>query len=57
MTSLRLGIFMPDARMGSLVETDEMAAAFSLRLANADVEWVVVKGEGAVNVLANVTCA
>lgn len=48
---------MPDARMGSLVETDEMAAAFSLRLANADVEWVVVKGEGAVNVLANVTCA
>ena len=33
-----------------------MAAAFSVRLANADVGWQIVKGEGAVNVLANVTC-
>ena len=54
--SLQLGIFMPDARMEKLAETDAMAAAFSVRLANADVGWQIVKGEGAVNVLANVTC-
>ena len=56
-SSLQLGIFMPDARMEKLVETEAMAEAFSVRLANADVGWVPVKGEGAVNVLANVTCA
>ena len=56
-TSLQLGVFMPDARMNKLVETEAMAAAFSLRLANADVGWQTVKSEGAVNILANVTCA
>lgn len=56
-TSLQLGIFMPDARMEKLVETNAMGAAFSVRLANSDVGWQTVKGEGAVNILANVTCA
>jgi hypothetical protein len=56
-SSLQLGIFMPDARMEKLAETEAMAEAFSVRLANVDVGWVPVKGEGAVNVLANVTCA
>ncbi len=55
--SLQLGIFMPDARMDKLADTDAMSAAFSVRLANADVPWQIVKGEGAVNILANVTCA
>ena len=56
-TSLQLGIFMPDARMEKLAETHAMGAAFSVRLANIDISWQTVKGEGAVNVLANVTCA
>ena len=55
--TLQLGVFMPDARMQKLAETEAMGAAFSVRLANADVDWVAVKNEGAVNVLAKVNCA
>ena len=54
---LQLGIFMPDARMEKLAATKEMAAAYSLRMANVDVEWVALKGEGAVNVVGNVMCS
>ena len=50
----RLGILMPDARMENLADTEEMAAAFSIRLANDDVPWVALRGVGAVNVLGRV---
>jgi hypothetical protein len=56
-SSLQQGMVRPEARGEKLAAPAARAEAFSVRLANVDVGWVPVKGEGAVNVLANVTCA
>jgi hypothetical protein len=50
-TLLPLGLMLPDARMGTLAATTEVAAAYSIRLANEDMGWVALKGEGAVNII------
>jgi hypothetical protein len=54
---LELGLFLPDQRMESLLAagSEDAAAAFSVRLANADVGWTVVPSVGAVNMLGNIT--
>ena len=48
---LPLGLLLPDARMEALATTTKAAAAYSIRLANEDFGWVVLKGHGAVNII------
>lgn len=50
-----LGLYLPDARMDRVNVTAAAAAAFSVRLANDDTEWVMIPGAGAVNVFGNLT--
>ena len=48
-----VGLFMPDARMEGTM-SKAAAAAYSIRLANEDVGWVLLAGEGAVNVIGHI---
>ena len=51
---LPLGLLLPDARMAALATTTKAAAAYSIQLANDDVDWVTIVGEGAVNVIGHI---
>eukprot|EP00040_Diaphanoeca_grandis_P035361 m.222177 g.222177 ORF g.222177 m.222177 type:complete len:689 (-) comp33365_c0_seq1:650-2716(-) len=52
---LSIGILMPDERMTNLGASPASAAAYSIRFANDDIDWVPIVGVGAVNVLGNIS--